>query len=42
MEKSGVVYVHSVGVNQNGAVVLDFKRWVMVHKKDQTTLSGIK
>ena len=39
--KSGVVYVHSVGVNQNGAVVLDFKRWVMVHKKDQTTLSGI-
>ncbi len=39
--KSGVVYVHSIGVNQNGAEVLNFKRWVMVHKKDQTTLSGI-
>lgn len=39
--KSGVVYVHSVGVNQNGLVVLDFKRWVMVHKKDKETLSGI-
>jgi 2-methylfumaryl-CoA hydratase len=39
--KSGVVYVHSIGVNQNGAEVLNFKRWVMVHKKDQTTLSEI-
>ena len=39
--KSGVVYVHSIGVNQNGAVVLDFKRWVMVHKKDKETTSGI-
>ncbi len=40
--KSGVVYVHSIGVNQNGDTVLDFKRWVMVHKKDKGTLSGIK
>lgn len=40
--KSGVVYVHSIGVNQNGAEVLNFKRWVMVHKKDKETLSGIK
>lgn len=39
--KSGVVYVHSIGVNQNDAVVLDFKRWVMVHKKDKETTSGI-
>lgn len=40
--KSGVVYVHSIGVNQNGEEVLNFKRWVMVHKKDKETLSGIK
>lgn len=40
--KSGVVYVHSIGVNQNGAEVLNFKRWVMVHKKDKETLTGIK
>lgn len=40
--KSGVVYVHSIGVNQNGAEVLNFKRWVMVHKKDKTTTTGIK
>ena len=39
--KSGVVYVHSIGVNQNGAEVLNFKRWVMVHKKDHSTLSGV-
>ncbi len=40
--KSGVVYVHSIGINQDGAEVLNFKRWVMVHKKDKTTNSGIK
>ncbi|WP_321471656.1 MaoC family dehydratase [Halarcobacter sp.] len=40
--KSGVVYVHSIGLNQNGDEVLNFKRWVMVHKKDKTTLTGIK
>ncbi|MFA9373080.1 MAG: MaoC family dehydratase [Poseidonibacter sp.] len=39
--KSGVVYVHSIGVNQDGAEVLNFKRWVMVHKKDKETSSGI-
>ena len=39
--KSGVVYVHSIGVNQNGAEVLNFKRWVMVHKKDHSNLSGV-
>lgn len=39
--KSGVVYVHSIGVNQNCEEVLNFKRWVMVHKKDKETLSNI-
>ena len=39
--KSGVVYVHSIGVNQKGNEVLNFKRWVMVHKKDKETLSNI-
>ncbi|WP_419773684.1 MaoC family dehydratase [Halarcobacter sp.] len=40
--KSGVVYVHSIGINQKGEEVLNFKRWVMVHKKDKTTTTGIK
>ena len=39
--KSGVVYVHSIGVNQENKEVLNFKRWVMVHKKDKGTTSGI-
>jgi 2-methylfumaryl-CoA hydratase len=32
--KTGVVYVHSTGTNQHGEVVLDFRRWVMVRKRD--------
>ena len=32
--KTGVVYVHSTGTNQDGAVVLDYRRWVMVRKRD--------
>jgi len=32
--KTGVVYVHSTGVNQRGEIVLDFRRWVMVNKRD--------
>ncbi|WP_373084273.1 MaoC family dehydratase [Sneathiella sp.] len=32
--KTGVVYVRSTGTNQMGAVVLEYVRWVMVHKKD--------
>jgi 2-methylfumaryl-CoA hydratase len=32
--KTGVVYVRSTGTNQMGAIVLDYVRWVMVHKKD--------
>ena len=31
---TGVVYVHSTGVNQHGAMVLDYRRWVMVKKRD--------
>jgi 2-methylfumaryl-CoA hydratase len=33
---SGVVYVRSRGRNQNGAIVLEYVRWVMVRKRDQT------
>jgi 2-methylfumaryl-CoA hydratase len=32
--KTGVVYVHSTGANQHGDVVLDYRRWVMVRKRD--------
>lgn len=32
---TGVVYVHSIGTNQRGAVVLDYVRWVMVRKRDR-------
>ena len=39
--KSGVVYVHSIGVYQDGNEVLNFKRWVMVHKKDHSLKSEI-
>ena len=34
--KSGVVYVRSVGVNQRGDTVLDYCRWVMVRKNDES------
>ncbi len=34
--KNGTVYVHSVAQNQNRQRVLEWKRWVMVHKKDLT------
>lgn len=39
--KSGVVYVHSIGYNQDGVEVLNLKRWVMVHKRDKTTKNNI-
>ncbi len=32
--KTGVVYVRSTGRNQDGTVVLDYVRWVMVRKRD--------
>ncbi|MGF1609199.1 MAG: MaoC family dehydratase [Kiloniellales bacterium] len=33
--KTGVVYVHSTGINQRGETVLDYRRWVMVRKRDE-------
>lgn len=39
--KSGVVYVHSIGRNQEGDEVLNLKRWVMIHKKQIGVMSGI-
>jgi 2-methylfumaryl-CoA hydratase len=38
--KTGVVYVHSTGRNQHGEVVLDFRRWVMVRKRDENAASA--
>ena len=35
-KQTGVVYVRSTGVNQHGAIVLDYVRWVMVRKRDVT------
>ncbi len=32
--KTGVVYVRSTATNQRAEVVLDWARWVMVHKRD--------
>lgn len=33
--KTGVVYVRTIGTQQNGAPVLDYVRWVMVRKRDE-------
>ena len=33
--KTGIVYVHSKAVNQEGYLVLSWKRWVMVHKRQE-------
>jgi 2-methylfumaryl-CoA hydratase len=32
---SGVVYVHTTGVNQHGEAVLEYDRWVLVPKRDE-------
>ncbi|MEM9045636.1 MAG: MaoC family dehydratase [Pseudomonadota bacterium] len=32
--KTGVVWVHSIGRNQRGDPVIDYKRWVMVRKRN--------
>jgi 2-methylfumaryl-CoA hydratase len=34
--KSGIVYVRSRGINQAGDEVLDYVRWVMVRKRDES------
>lgn len=35
--KTGVVYVRTQGRNQDGDLLLDYVRWVMVHKRDART-----
>ncbi len=35
--KTGVVYVRSTGTNQAGEVVIEYVRWVMVRKRDETS-----
>ncbi len=35
--RTGTVYVHSTGWNQKGEVVLDYTRWVMMRKKDESS-----
>jgi 2-methylfumaryl-CoA hydratase len=34
--KTGIVFVRSTGTNQNGIHVLEYVRWVMVHKRDES------
>ncbi|MEJ8570184.1 MaoC family dehydratase [Microbaculum marinum] len=34
--RTGVVYVRTQGFNQNGTEVLDYVRWVMVRKRDES------
>jgi 2-methylfumaryl-CoA hydratase len=34
--KTGIVYVRSRGFNQEGAEVIDYVRWVMIRKRDET------
>ncbi|HTG22327.1 MAG TPA: MaoC family dehydratase [Reyranella sp.] len=37
---SGVVWVRSIGTNQNDEMVLDYVRWVMLHKRDHEAAVG--
>ena len=37
--ETGVVYVRTTGVNQQGETVLGFVRWVMVRKRDKSSAS---
>ena len=39
--KTGIVYVHSTAKNQHDTTVVEWKRWVMVHKKTPSTPMGI-
>src|SRR3984885_4644445 len=34
--KTGIVYVRTRGVNQDGVAVLEYVRWVMVRKRDES------
>ena len=40
--KTGIVWVRTTGTNQRGDAVLDYYRWVMVHKRDPKTPTGAK
>lgn len=37
-KETGTVYVRSTGRNQNGDVVIDYVRWVMVRKRDKAAV----
>lgn len=39
---SGIVYVQTVGINQHGAEVIRFARWVMVKKRDAQATPYLK
>ena len=39
--KNGNVYVHTKGYNQKNELVMQFYRWVMVHKKENA-ITGVK
>ena len=36
-KKTGIVWVNSIGKNQNDKIVLDYIRWVMVNKRDESS-----
>ncbi|MBX6327996.1 MAG: MaoC family dehydratase [Pseudolabrys sp.] len=38
--KTGIVYVRSRGLDENGAVVLDYVRWVMVRKRGRAAAAS--
>ena len=38
--KTGIVWVKTTGVNQNSVEVLEFYRWVMVHKRNSSQPTG--
>src|SRR5512139_3893023 len=38
--QNGVVWVRTAGTNQRSEVVLEYYRWVMVHKRDHATPTG--
>ncbi len=39
-KETGTVYVRSTGRNQNGEIVLEYIRWVMVRKRDKAAAVG--
>lgn len=39
--KTGVVWVKTVGTNQRDETVLEYYRWVMVHKRDPSMPTGV-